>query len=70
MSIQLFEEIKLVNEYAQPYRTARDMAKILGYSDYRNFLKVVEKGRLACKNSNQEVADHFVDVNEMINTGK
>lgn len=70
MSIQLFDEIKLVNEYSQPYWTARDMAKILGYSDYRNFLKVVEKGKLACKNSNQEVSDHFVDVNEMINTGK
>jgi DNA-damage-inducible protein D len=70
MSIQLFEEIKLINEYDQPYRTARDMAKILGYSDYRNFLKVVEKGKLACKNSNQEVSDHFVAFNEMINTGK
>lgn len=70
MSIQLFDEIKLINEYDQPYWTARDMAKILGYSDYRNFLKVVEKGRLACKNSNQEPSDHFVAFNEMINTGK
>lgn len=70
MSIDLFDEIKLVNEYEQPYRTARDMAKILWYSDYRNFIKVVEKAKLACKNSNQEVSDHFVEINEMINTGK
>ncbi len=46
------------------------MAKILGYSDYRNFLKVVEKGRLACKNSGQDCDDHFVEFNDMINTGK
>jgi DNA-damage-inducible protein D len=70
MSTLLFDEIKRVNEYDQPYRTARDMAKILDYSDYRNFLKVVEKGRLACKNSGQESSDHFVEFNELINTGK
>ncbi|MFA7284352.1 MAG: DNA damage-inducible protein D [Candidatus Absconditabacterales bacterium] len=70
MSIALFEENKQINEYDQPYWTARDMCKILGYSDYRNFLKVVEKGRLACKNSGQEPSDHFVEFNEMIQTGK
>lgn len=70
MSIKLFEEIKLVNEYDQPYRTARDMAKILKYSDYRNFLKVVEKGKLSCKNSGQDPSHHFVPFDDTIKTGK
>ena len=30
---------------------ARELAKALGYEDYRNFLKVVQKGRMACENT-------------------
>lgn len=39
------------------------------YTDYRNFEKVIQKAKEACKNSHQVVFDHFVDFNEMVEIG-
>src|SRR5688572_15205317 len=41
---------------------ARDLAKALEYGQWRNFLLVVEKAKIACKNSGIKVSDHFADV--------
>jgi DNA-damage-inducible protein D len=49
---------------------ARDLQEALGYSEWRNFLKVIEKAKQACENSGYAIADHFVDVNKMIDLGK
>jgi DNA-damage-inducible protein D len=65
-----FEAIRQADEAGNEYWPARDLAKILEYNDYRNFLKVVAKARLACANSGQAVDDHFVDVTDMIEVGK
>jgi len=45
---------------------ARDLQNLLGYTEWRNFLKVVEKARESCKTSNHGILDHFVDVNKSI----
>jgi len=52
------------------YWPARELARLLGYSDYRNFVKVVDKARIACANSGHAPADHFVDITDMIPIGK
>ena len=49
---------------------ARDLQKLLGYNEWRNFLLVVSKSKNACKNSKHTVEHHFVDVNKMIPLGK
>ncbi|NGX49793.1 MAG: hypothetical protein K940chlam5_01397 [Candidatus Anoxychlamydiales bacterium] len=49
---------------------ARKLAKALEYSEYRHFLPVVEKAKKACKNSGQDIMDHFEDILEMIQIGK
>lgn len=49
---------------------ARDLQKLLEYSDYRNFQNIIDKAKDACVNSGQSVADHFVDVTDMIEVGK
>ena len=50
--------------------SARDLQEIFGYTEWRNFLKVIEKAKHACVNAGGNIDDHFVDVNKMIETGK
>lgn len=45
---------------------ARDLQGLLGYTEWRNFFKVIEKAQDACENSNHAISDHFVDVNKSI----
>ncbi len=51
------------------YWMARDIQKLLDYTDWRNFLLVIEKAKTACANSGQNITDHFVDVNKMVKLG-
>jgi len=45
---------------------ARDLQNLLDYDEWRNFIHVIEKARIACKNSDHDANDHFVDVNKTI----
>jgi DNA-damage-inducible protein D len=65
----IFEQIRRIDENGNEYWSARDFSKVLEYSDYRNFISVINRAKEACKNSNQPIADHFVDVNEMVSLG-
>ena len=51
------------------YWFARDLQELLNYAEWRNFLKVIEKAKIACKSSGQNMLDHFVDVNKMVELG-
>ena len=66
----IFEQIKRVDENGAEYWSARDMAKVLEYLEYRNFLSVIKKAKEACANSQHKVEDHFVDMHDMIEIGK
>jgi DNA-damage-inducible protein D len=68
-SEETFESIKHVNEAGQEFWYARELRTVLEYSEWRNFLTVVEKAKLACVNSGIDAADQFVDVNKMVNIG-
>lgn len=48
---------------------ARDLQSLLGYTDWRNFLKVVEKAKESAQNAGATVQNHFVDVNKMVPIG-
>ena len=52
------------------YWLARELQELLEYSQWRNFLKVIEKAKIACKTSGNEVSDHFAEVSKMIELGK
>jgi DNA-damage-inducible protein D len=64
-----FESIKKIDENGVEYWSSRDLAKILEYADYRNFITVINKAKEACLNSGNEVLDHFGDITEMVIIG-
>ncbi len=65
----LFESIKHINEYGQEFWYARDLQIALEYTEWRNFSKVIDKAILACQNSGNDISDHFVDVNKIVEAG-
>ena len=50
-----FERIKRVNAAGAESWSSRDFARVLGYTEYRNFEAVIEKARTACFNSGQRM---------------
>jgi DNA-damage-inducible protein D len=50
--------------------SARELQQIFNYSEWRNFLKVVDKAKEACSNAGENISDHFVGVNKMIELAK
>lgn len=48
---------------------ARDLQKLLDYNKWENFANVIEKAKVACQNSKQNVEDHFTDVRKMVLLG-
>ena len=73
LSIQqkkLFDDIKHIDEYGNEYWLARELQEILQYTQWRNFQKVISTAQIACKISQQCVADHFAEVSKMITLAK
>ena len=68
-NIPVFEQIKHTDENGNEFWSARDLSKVLEYSEYRHFLPVIERAKEACKNSNYAVGDHFEDILDMVLLG-
>ena len=68
-SENIFESIKHIDEEGSEYWLARELYKVLEYGEYRKFLPVIKKAIESCKNSNQNVNDHFVHVGGMVDIG-
>jgi len=64
-----FEGHAQQSEGGVEYWLARDLQYLLGYTEWRNFVAVVSKAKTACEVSGHDVADHFVDVNKMVDLG-
>ncbi|WP_235689807.1 DNA damage-inducible protein D [Fulvivirga lutea] len=45
------------------------MQHLLGYSEWRNFQKVIVKAKTSCEATDNNISDHFVDVNKMVKLG-
>lgn len=64
-----FESIKEVREDGTEFWRARRLAEILQYKKWENFSKVINRAKLACKNSGFEIDDHFPEVRKMVEIG-
>ena len=65
----IFDIIRQLEEDLQEYRSARELASVLVYADYRHFSKIIDKAKVLCVQNNKSVEDHFVEVNEMVTIG-
>ena len=63
---KMFEEIKML-DWDFEFWSARELIKVLWYVDWRKFLWVIEKAKIACKNSWQDINDHFVGGDKLVN---
>lgn len=61
--------VQIVPDYDVEFWYARDLQNLLGYAEWRNFLKAVDKAKESCANSGAPVQNHFVDVNKMVKIG-
>jgi len=68
--LTLFEQIKQIDENRNEFWYARQLAKTLEYNDFRNFQSVITKAKEACKNSGQEISEHIVEANEVLEAGQ
>ncbi len=64
-----FDSIRHQDESGHEYWRARQLAKVLEYSEYRHFLPVITRAKAACRNSGQNDVDHFEDVLDMVDIG-
>ena len=66
----IFESIKHVDDDGNEYWYARELQKVLEYTQWRKFVGVINKAMNTCKASNYVVLDHFAGAGKMINLGK
>ena len=64
-----FESYARQTENGVEFWLARDLQYLLGYTDWRNFLQVVNRAKVACEVSEHRIIDHFVDANKMVSLG-
>ena len=49
--------------------SARELQTVLGYTEWRHFITVVDKAQEACDAAGEAVSDHFVGINKMVTLG-
>ena len=64
-----FEKIKRISEDGYEYWSARDLYKLLEYSEYRHFLPVIDKVKEALTNINEKIGNHIEDMLDMVQIG-
>lgn len=65
----LFESIKHINKYGEEFWYARELQVALDYKRWDKFQNVITKAVEACKNSGNNVDDHFSHVGKMVEAG-
>ena len=64
-----FEGIKYVRKDGSEYWSARELAAVLDYSQWRNFQKVIDRAMIACENSGHEIEYDFAEVSKIVEAG-
>jgi DNA-damage-inducible protein D len=66
--ISPFERIRQMDGERE-FWSARDLADVLGYTQWRNFEQAISRAIRACRTSGQDPADHFAETSKMVVIG-
>jgi len=64
-----FEESCYIYEGIECW-SARELQRILGYSQWRNFENAIDKAKISCQNAGELVENHFADISKTIQMPK
>ena len=64
-----FDAIRRIDESGNEYWSARELSKLLGYKDWRNFTKAIAKAMEACEQSGRAASGDFGDFTEIVKAG-
>jgi DNA-damage-inducible protein D len=65
-----FDTIRHEDEHGKEYWSAREFGKLLAYSSWRAFQNTIEKARIACEDSKEDVFYHFYLQIDVVIRGK
>ena len=65
----IFESIRHVDEYGNEYWYARELQYILGYNQWRSINDLIKRAKVACKESDNNIHDHFAVQRKMVDIG-
>ncbi len=70
--LQLFQQFEAVASELEGVEcwSARELQKLLGYTKWENFEKVIKKAKDACSNAGEDANNHFPDIRKVIEAGK
>ena len=66
---KMFEKIKHIDEFGDEYWLARELQAVLGYHQWRSINDLIERARIACKESKYNIDDHFAMERKMVDIG-
>lgn len=68
-TMQRLEALRQTMDSGEPYWHARNVAQVLGYQDWRNFLGVIERARQACEQNGVNSENHFGEFTRLMEVG-
>ena len=66
---KIFEGIKHIDEFGNEYWLARELQNVLGYHQWRSINDLIERAKVACKESKHNIDDHFAVQRKMVDIG-
>ena len=68
-SEKTFENIKHLTNEGIEFWYARELITVLEYASWAKFKSVIEKAKTSCKESGNDIIDHFAHVGKMVVAG-